>query len=170
MHSSVTIHAAGVANRVHDASMFRLFLVGAAVTVLTLTTPVAFRAGGDYAYMAMAIIVGLLAVAASRIADHTTSVTALWLIVVIAIGLRLVLLFTEPLLSSDIYRYVWDGKVAATGINPYRYLPSDDALSGLRDAAIYPNINRPNYAVTIYPPVAEVIFALITRISTTLPR
>jgi len=164
VHDSMIIPNVGAANRVDGEAMFRLCLVGAAVAVLTLATPAAFRAGGDYAYMAMAIAVGLLAVAASRIADRTSTVTALWLIVTIAVVLRGVLLFTEPLLSSDIYRYVWDGKVAAAGINPYRYLPSDDALSGLRDAAIYPNINRPNYAVTIYPPVAQVFFFLATRL------
>ena len=33
------------------------------------------------------------------------------------------MLLFDPLLSSDIYRYVWDGKVQAAGINPYRYVP-----------------------------------------------
>src|SRR6185295_12846731 len=35
----------------------------------------------------------------------------------------------------------------------------------LRDAAIYPNINRAGYAVTIYPPMAQAIFFAITRLA-----
>ena len=66
--------------------------------------------------------------------------------------MRLGLLFAEPYLSTDIYRYIWDGRVQAAGINPYRYMPIAPELSHLRDAAIFPNINRPDYAVTIYPP------------------
>src|SRR5262245_62464828 len=88
----------------------------------------------------------------------------MWVIVGVAIALRLTLLMTEPLLSTDVYRYVWDGKVQAAGINPYRYLPADDALTHLRDDAVYPNINRANYAVTIYPPVAQMFFLLATRL------
>jgi alpha-1,6-mannosyltransferase len=34
----------------------------------------------------------------------------------------------------------------------------------LRDDAIFPNINRSTYATTIYPPVAEYIFFLATRV------
>ena len=78
---------------------------------------------------------------------------------------RLSIIFYPPYLSDDIYRYVWDGRVQAAGINPYRYIPADEQLAGLRDTKIYPNINRRDYAHTIYPPVAEGAFFLITRLS-----
>jgi alpha-1,6-mannosyltransferase len=86
-------------------------------------------------------------------------------ILVVAALLRIGPLLFPPFLSTDIYRYVWDGRVQGAGINPYRYIPSDEALAGLRDAAIYPNINRVGYARTIYPPVAELIFLGVTRLS-----
>jgi alpha-1,6-mannosyltransferase len=70
-----------------------------------------------------------------------------------------------PRLSTDVYRYVWDGKVEGAGINPYLYTPSDPKLAFLRDAKIYPNINRREYAHTIYPPVAQLFFWLVTRVS-----
>ena len=73
-------------------------------------------------------------------------------ILVVAALLRLGPLLLPPYLSTDIYRYVWDGRVQGTGINPYRYIPADEALRSLRDEAIYPNINRVGYARTIYPP------------------
>ncbi len=87
-----------------------------------------------------------------------------WLVLIIAALLRVSLLTTPPMLSSDIYRYVWDGRVQAAGINPYRYIPADPALQSLRDGVVYPHINRKEYARTIYPPVAEMVFALAGRI------
>jgi alpha-1,6-mannosyltransferase len=80
---------------------------------------------------------------------------------------RLVGVFAPAFLSSDLYRYVWDGKVQGAGINPYRYIPADEHLQFLHDEQIYPNINRKEYAHTIYPPGAQVIFLGITRISET---
>lgn len=87
-----------------------------------------------------------------------------WLVLGIAALLRITLLTTPPMLSTDIYRYVWDGRVQAQGINPYRYIPADPALAGLRDATVYPHINRKDYARTIYPPVAEMVFAVAGRL------
>jgi alpha-1,6-mannosyltransferase len=94
-----------------------------------------------------------------------------WTFVIIlacAAGCRLVCLFSPPFLSTDIFRYVWDGRVQAAGINPYRYIPADPHLAFLRDLDIYPHINRRNYARTAYPPGAQMLFLLITRIGTSV--
>ena len=53
-------------------------------------------------------------------------------------------------------------------MNPYLYPPADAALSSLRDAAIYPYLNRADYAPTIYPPAAQIVFRLVTSISEAL--
>ena len=74
------------------------------------------------------------------------------IILVCAAGCRLVCLFSPPFLSTDIFRYVWDGQVQAAGINPYRYIPADPHLAFLRDLDIYPHINRRSYAHTFIPP------------------
>ncbi|HTI00544.1 MAG TPA: hypothetical protein VL752_06310 [Acidisoma sp.] len=87
-----------------------------------------------------------------------------WLVLGIAALLRVTLLTVPPMLSTDIYRYVWDGRVQAHDINPYRYIPVDPALAGLRDSRVYPHINRKEYARTIYPPVAEMVFGLAGRV------
>ena len=68
-----------------------------------------------------------------------------------------------PYLSTDIYRYIWDGRVQAAGVSPYDYVPADSNLQHLRDSDIYPSINRKEYAHTIYPPVAQLAFFAITR-------
>jgi hypothetical protein len=91
--------------------------------------------------------------------------STLIIVLVFAALFRLSLLFAPPYLSDDIYRYVWDGRVQAAGINPYRYIPADAALASLRDEAIYPKINRRDYAHTIYPPVAQMIYFCATRVS-----
>ena len=86
----------------------------------------------------------------------------------LAAAMRVAVLVAPPYLSDDINRYVWDGRVEAAGINPYRYIPVDPHLAALRDDKIFPNVNRSTYARTIYPPVAESIFFIATRVSETL--
>ena len=143
-----------------------LLLAGIAVIIiaLTLVTPSIFEALGDNAFMALTIPAGLLTIAATGLAERAQTQRTLWLIFGVAILLRAYVLAFEPLLSSDIYRYVWDGRVQAAGINPYRYVPADQALAFLRDGAIFPHINRAQTAVTIYPPVAQFFFLIVTRL------
>jgi hypothetical protein len=140
-------------------------LAGIAVIIagLTLVTPMAFETLGDNAFMALTIPVGILTIAATSVAERAPQKHALWLIFALAILLRTYVLAFDPLLSSDIYRYVWDGKVQAAGIDPYRYFPADQALAFLRDDVTFPHINRADTAVTIYPPVAQFFFLLVTR-------
>jgi alpha-1,6-mannosyltransferase len=74
-----------------------------------------------------------------------------------------ILVFTRPTLSDDMYRYIWDGRVQAHNISPYRYPPNAPELAFLRDPQIYNSINR-KPSVTVYPPAAEAAFALLWRI------
>jgi alpha-1,6-mannosyltransferase len=97
-------------------------------------------------------------------AERAANGRALASILLVALAMRCLLLPGTPV-SNDLFRYIWDGRVQAAGINPYLYVPADAALSGLRDAAIYPFINRADYAPTIYPPSSQIVFYLVTRIS-----
>ncbi len=47
----------------------------------------------------------------------------LTLILLFSLLFRILLLFSVPVHESDFYRYLWDGKVATHGINPYLYEP-----------------------------------------------
>lgn len=117
-------------------------------------------------FMKLALIQSALYLLAAWLVMRARSSNSTLLIVIaFAVLFRLSILFAPPYLSDDIYRYVWDGRVQAAGINPYRYLPAAPELAHLRDEPIYPKINRRDYAHTIYPPVAQVIFLLTTRIS-----
>jgi Glycosyltransferase family 87 len=107
---------------------------------------------------------------------------AVALILLGGIAVQAVAVSAPPKLSTDLYRYVWDGQVQAAGFDPYQYVPAATQLSGLRnDFLFYPQarfcvspsyvlrhpdaqltsgctrINRPTVP-TIYPPVAEAYF------------
>ena len=84
-------------------------------------------------------------------------------VVLVALALRAALVATPPTLSDDLYRYVWEGRVLASGSSPYAHAPLDSALATLRDAAIFPRVNHPELSA-IYPPLAEAGFALVARV------
>jgi alpha-1,6-mannosyltransferase len=79
-------------------------------------------------------------------------------IVALAIFMRLLMSVQAPALSGDAYRYIWDGKVAATGMSPYALAPNDPKLANLREGW-HSKINHPEIR-TIYPPHAEMLFVL----------
>ena len=108
--------------------------------------------------------------------------TAVVLILLGGIGLQAVAVSVPRAYSNDLYRYMWDGRVQAAGIDPYQYVPTATQLTGLRNEFLfYPGaeycvspgyvgshpaaeltagctrINRPTVP-TIYPPVAEAYF------------
>lgn len=84
---------------------------------------------------------------------------ALAMILGFAFLFRVIMLPTPVYLSSDLYRYLWDGRVQLAGVNPYRYPPAAPELGMLRDDEIYPRINRPA-AITVYPPGSQWLFGL----------
>lgn len=145
-----------------------LGLLGCGLLLLVLTASglYAQRADDIDGFVAVALAQGAVyLVSLGLIWPCTASRRALGLVLGVAAAMRIAVLIAPPYLSSDVYRYVWDGRVIAAGINPYRYIPTDPHLAPLRDAAIFPNINRSTYAPTIYPPAAEAIFFAVTRIS-----
>ena len=100
------------------------------------------------------------------------------LIVVGAIGLQALAMVSPPHTTDDYYRYAWDGRVQAAGIDPYRYAPVDPALAGLRDDWLFPpgcraqqpvctRLNHPT-SPTIYPPVAQAEFTLVHALTAPL--
>jgi alpha-1,6-mannosyltransferase len=96
-------------------------------------------------------------------ADEGRGRRGLWVILFFACLYRWLLVPSVPALSTDIYRYIWDGRVQAHGINPYLYPPRSEALKDLRDEEIYPRINRPS-APTIYPAGGQVLLHGLNRL------
>ncbi len=83
----------------------------------------------------------------------------------LAIVARIILIFSFPNLSNDIYRFFWDGLLMHEGIHPLTYLPSEIIDQGIVTDelmnALYTSMNSPHY-FTIYPPISQVIFYLST--------
>lgn len=141
-------------------SIRNLTLLGIGLLVACLSWPITSYRGGHAGFI-VTYVVGLVFYgAACWLVWHNKNPIrrSLHAILVVAVALRIALILTNPVLSDDIYRYVWDGKMQAHGINPYRHIPADEALIRFRDPDIYPHINRKDYARTIYPPAAQVIF------------
>jgi alpha-1,6-mannosyltransferase len=121
------------------------------------------------AFIVVVLLQGLAWSAASvLVARGLQTQHAMILILGTAALLRAITLSAPVFLSDDINRYIWDGRVQAAGINPYRYIPTDPELRSLRDDTIFPNINRNNYAPTIYPPGAQMLFLLADRLGGTV--
>ena len=91
---------------------------------------------------------------------------SLWIMVGFAIAMRISFLDTKPVLSDDIFRYVWDGRVQKAGINPYLYPPIALELSQLRDHG-YESINNKEIS-TVYPPLMEMVFLAVVTFSESL--
>jgi len=142
-----------------------LIVLGCALFAVYLWSLRAHSTADIVWFLQLVLIASVLYIAACWLVIRTESNHSTLLIVLgFAVLFRLSLLFAPPYLSDDIYRYVWDGRVQAAGVNPYRYAPADPALEHLRDDKIYPRINH-NYAPTIYPPLAEAIWFVTTRVS-----
>jgi hypothetical protein len=84
---------------------------------------------------------------------------AIWLCAVI---LRLALIPLPLTLSDDALRYLWDGKVAGEGFNPYLLPPAATELTPLRDEIWrrLPHTDVP----TVYPPLAMTAFSIASRV------
>ncbi len=89
--------------------------------------------------------------------------TTLGLILGFAILFRFLLLSTPPVLSSDIYRYIWDARIQASGLNPYLSRPADFDNEAVRKDPLYQQQNRP-FARTIYPPLAQAAFRVVRAV------
>ncbi len=79
-------------------------------------------------------------------------------VLLVAAGLRLLLLPLPPTLSDDLLRYAWDGKVVLAGFNPYLLPPEAAELAELRDELWQRMPHR--QVPTVYPPLAEAFFSL----------
>lgn len=105
------------------------------------------------------------------------------LIIAAAVVFRITLLPTVPIQELDIYRYLWDGAVSTSGVNPYRYSPDKiknatvgaqlpESLAELvelsrNDQALGQALAQvqPGDLTTIYPPVSQAVFAFASLVT-----
>lgn len=85
---------------------------------------------------------------------------------VLAAGLvvsYLALLAAPPRFSDDLWRYLFDGRVSAMGLNPFSYAPANPKISWVAPELVA-KMNFPEMR-TIYPPIGQGLFALLGLVS-----
>ncbi len=93
-------------------------------------------------------------------------------IITVGLALRIITIFSTPILEDDYFRYLWDGAVSSNMCSPYEYSP-EEILNGNSEKAIpfalknlakqsgeiIHRINHPQLK-TIYPPIAQSAFVI----------
>ena len=151
------------ARRSHSYALFALCVAGINIAVLFgylgrrsfLLNPVwIYLAGYALAFLWYVYAAGRVVPRLPR----ALSRAALIVILTGAVVFRLSVLFAPPSLSTDMYRYVWDGRLTLHGINPYRWTPNAQTLRDLRDPVWQQMEYKPFQ--TIYMPVSQLFFAI----------
>ena len=88
---------------------------------------------------------------------------ALLIILAGAVAFRLLLLPLPLSLSSDVYRYQWEGRVQRAGINPYVAYPAAPGLASFQDRE-HP-LQVGTTTPTLYPPLSERSFSWVETVS-----
>jgi alpha-1,6-mannosyltransferase len=88
---------------------------------------------------------------------------ALLIILAGALAFPLLVLPLTPSLSSDVYRYHWEGRVQRAGINPYATYPAVLGRSAFQDAR-HP-LEAGSTTPTLYPPPSEMSFSWAETVS-----
>ncbi|EMR00827.1 carotene biosynthesis associated membrane protein [Cesiribacter andamanensis AMV16] len=88
---------------------------------------------------------------------------SLWPLLLLAGLARLLLLPSLPMLSDDVYRFLWDGHLLLSGWHPFSHPPSWYMQPGAPlgegiTPALYTLLNSKDY-FTIYPPLCQALFA-----------
>jgi glycosyl transferase family 87 len=148
---------------------------GVARSLLRRPVPAGLAMASGFALMAIpgadtaarvAIQAGLFAIFVAVLFDHSRrplEPRELRAALGFALLFRLCLLFAPPFYSDDLYRYLWDGRVQTElHRNPYLHAPAEEPEVPFREELL-PRINHPDVP-TVYPPVSEMLFALIARI------
>src|SRR3984893_6193976 len=109
-------------------------------------------------------------------------ISARWSVALILLGgiaLQVAAISAPTRQSDDMYRYIWDGRVQAAGIDPYAHVPAAPQLTGLRNEFLWPTgghcVTRripPESTVPVVagctminPPVAEAYFFGVYKLS-----
>lgn len=79
---------------------------------------------------------------------------------------RLMLIASVPNLSDDVYRFIWDGQLIHSGINPFMYTPAEILQLNLLtpDPTLFGLLNSKEY-YSVYPPFCQLIFAVSSALS-----
>ncbi|WP_031427283.1 polyprenol phosphomannose-dependent alpha 1,6 mannosyltransferase MptB [Flavimarina sp. Hel_I_48] len=88
-----------------------------------------------------------------------------WAVLVLfSVIFRLIFLLATPNLSQDFYRFLWDGQLVLSGINPYLFTPQQLFASGAEiahgDQLLSGMGNLSATHFSNYPPINQLLFAI----------
>ena len=116
--------------------------------------------GAFFGYLISSILYGYLALKVVRTSPTTVSAVS----VVLSCGFaQLLLLSADPLLSEDIWRYIWDGEQVRAGLNPYCVSPDDPSMTAFEHTRNLSSIRAQighAHLVSIYPPLPNLFLLL----------
>lgn len=121
---------------------------------------------GVFALLAALYLLALHAAGVFRPSSHgLPEVDLKWALAALVL-VRVAIAWSEPLLSDDVYRSVWEGRVQRASGNPFAWndRPEAQKWESLRDGYVYPRINHRDYAA-IYPPAWQWAMRGVNRIS-----
>lgn len=134
-------------------------LLGAGTAQMVLLAALAWWPGATFPFPAAFLFLTAFAaylLAAVRIKDAVGGGMLIW---VFAILMRALFLPLEPELSDDVYRYLWDGHLQRSAVNPYVHAPSSPEVAELH-TPWHARVDNPD-APTPHPPLAQVAFLLV---------
>jgi len=146
-------------NSIVDYSIWLLWLAGLFLLLFFANQSDFLVVGGGYTISFLAYFL---------IIKHPYDKRGFVLLLALAILVRIIAVFAFPSLSDDIYRFVWDGRLAIAGHHPFEHLPSYYLEAGNEVAGItqslFDQLNSQDY-YTIYPTISQTVFALAAWIA-----
>jgi alpha-1,6-mannosyltransferase len=79
-------------------------------------------------------------------------------IIITGVLFRITVIPAVPTTSPDVFRYLWEGRIIAHGINPYQVPPDSHMLSQFH-SGIWEKVGF-KYMTSIYPPLAQITFLI----------
>ena len=134
------------------------FLLVASFVALSLTADLHHRIPRFLFLYGIAFVAYAVALARALRKGDAWSRRALWWVLGVAVVARVAVVPAEPVMSTDVYRYLWEGRVILSGHNPFEIAPDSPELESLRDQ-FFEEINHKELE-TIYPPLAQGVFAV----------
>jgi hypothetical protein len=130
-------------------------LAGLALTAVVLGWALGPSPPSDVARHLALFFAGFVAYLVGLLAARGASRRALLAGLALAVAWRVVLVPVPPLLSNDVNRYVWEGRVQVHGGNPYRWAdrPDSPRWTSLRDD-VWDGVNHKEYTA-VYPPLFQ---------------
>src|ERR1035441_8038472 len=128
---------------------FRVVAISLALVVVAGLVLLLVRPGHDPARIRpLALLIGawLAFITAAWLLRKVPLRASVVLIVLGGIAVPLAPGSAPPQNSNDLYRYIWDGRVQAAGVDPYQYVPTARQLTGLRDEFLFHP--RAEYCIT----------------------